>query len=110
MIVWITHAKVGHRQTPYKHQTRPRAGFGVYGVCVTCLSLRQHAPQAPFDMLRTGLLRRTLTCACACYVVAKVGHPFDLAQDRRQTPYKHQTRPRAGFGVYGVYKAGCFAL
>jgi hypothetical protein len=31
MIVWITHAKVGHRQTPYKQQTRPRAGFVVYG-------------------------------------------------------------------------------
>ena len=32
MIVWITHAKVGHRQTPYTQQTRPRAGFAVCGV------------------------------------------------------------------------------
>ena len=31
MIVWITHAKVGHRQTPYKHQSPPCEGFGVYG-------------------------------------------------------------------------------
>jgi hypothetical protein len=30
MIVWITHVKVGHRQTPYKQQSPPREGFAVY--------------------------------------------------------------------------------
>ena len=36
MIVWITHVKVGHRQTPYKQKTRPRAGFFV---CVARIAL-----------------------------------------------------------------------
>src|SRR5438046_4017280 len=27
MIVWITHAKVGHRQAPSKHKGPPRAGL-----------------------------------------------------------------------------------
>ena len=30
MIVWIAHAKVGHRQTPYKQQSPPREGFVVF--------------------------------------------------------------------------------
>ena len=31
MIVWITHVKVGHRQTPYKQQSPPCEGFVVCG-------------------------------------------------------------------------------
>jgi hypothetical protein len=29
--VWITHAKVGHRQTPNKQHSPPREGFVVSG-------------------------------------------------------------------------------
>src|SRR6267378_3124568 len=37
MIVWITHAKVGHRQAPSTHKGPPRAGLCALGHRLSCI-------------------------------------------------------------------------
>jgi hypothetical protein len=92
MIVWITHAKVGHRQTPYKVKRPARNGgaFCFVGLIMTCLSSRQDAREASFLRRRLTLLAKLSPIGAA---VAKVGH--------RQTPYKEK---------HPAQKAGCFSL
>ena len=74
MIVWITHVKVGHRQTPIKQKAQPCVGlFALWDLI--------------YDLLEFTTTRRVTACCGVdsyrlhrCDVETKVGH--------RQTPYK----------------------
>jgi hypothetical protein len=49
MIVWITHAKVGHRQTPYKQQSPPREGFVVCTLSELLANTAHKLPQTSME-------------------------------------------------------------
>src|SRR4030066_2298770 len=85
MIVWITHAKVGHRQTPIKQKAQPCVGLSALWDLIC-------------DLLEFTTTRAKGTCCGGdsyrlhrCDVETKVGH--------RQTPYQQQSPPREGFVV-----------
>ena len=82
MIVWITHAKVGHRQTPIKQKAQPCVGLSALWDLIC-------------DLLEFTTTRAKGTCCGGdsyrlhrCDVETKVGH--------RQTPIKQKAQPCVG--------------
>ena len=68
MIVWITHVKVGHRQTPIKQKAQPCVGlFALWNLIYDLL-----------EALKTNSLNELVSAEThigIIDVVAKVGHP-----------------------------------
>jgi hypothetical protein len=67
MIVWITHAKVGHRQTPYKQQ-RPSINGGAFlfysnlKLCDVHLPYQQNTEYTQYGNLIRPVTRPGWTC------------------------------------------------
>ena len=71
MIVWITHVKVGHRQTPYKRNSPPREGFCVYGGRCDLLQRSDLARESPVS----GSLKTASYTVCSLTLDAGLYQP-----------------------------------
>src|ERR1039458_7952666 len=96
MIVWITHVKVGHRQTPYKQQRPSRNGgaflFGILSIayCWVLLEIQSSSkyPKGDADPLRAkaraeSSARRAELCSGCSQIILAPPHMAHVQARKR---------------------------